>query len=93
MILAAGCFAKSSPRFHQALLNNRFIGADLRRWEAEKTMLRKTKIRATWVISIMFSISIAVLYSHLWLQLMLMFIAAVLLYFLWRVPESVTEEY
>lgn len=88
MILAAGCFAKSSPRFHQALLNNRFIGADLRRWESERTMLRVTKIRATWVIVVMFSLSIAILYDSHWLQLMLIGVAAILLFFLWRVPEQ-----
>jgi len=91
MILAAGCFAKSSPRFHQALLNNRWIGQDLQRWEREHTMLRITKIRATWVIVIMFSISIAILMGKLWLQTMLVGIAVILLFFLWRVPESKNE--
>ena len=91
MILAAGCFAKSSPRFHQALLNNRWIGEDLQRWEREHTMLRITKIRATWVIVIMFSISIAVLMGKLWLQAMLVGTALILLFFLWRVPESKNE--
>lgn len=88
MILAAGCFAKSSPRFHQALLNNRFIGKDLQRWEQERTMQRITKIRATWVIVVMFSIPIAILYERLGLQLMLVSIAMVLLFFMWRVPEE-----
>ena len=88
MILAAGCFAKSSPRFHQALLNNRFIGKDLQRWESERTMLRVTKIRATWVIVVMFSLSIAILYERPWLQAMLVTIAVILLFFLWRVPEQ-----
>jgi len=27
MIVALACFAKSSPRFHQMLLNNRYIGS------------------------------------------------------------------
>ncbi|WEJ62981.1 YbaN family protein [Thiomicrorhabdus lithotrophica] len=91
MILAAGCFAKSSPRFHQALLNNRWIGQDLQRWERERTMLRITKIRATWVIVIMFSISIAILMGKFWIQGMLVGIAVILLFFLWRVPESKNE--
>ncbi len=89
MILAAGCFAKSSPRFHQALLNNRWIGADLQRWERERTMLRATKKKATWVIVVMFSISIAVLADKPWLQIMLVTIAVILLFFLWRVREQV----
>ncbi|WP_321324875.1 YbaN family protein [Thiomicrorhabdus sp.] len=91
MILAAGCFAKSSPRFHLALLNNRWIGQDLQRWEREHTMLRVTKIRATWVIVVMFTISIAVLMGKLWLQCMLIGIAVMLLFFLWRVPEGIEQ--
>ncbi len=89
MILAAACFAKSSPRFHQALLNNRWIGDDLQRWEKQQTILRSTKKRATWMIVVMFSLSISILSGHPWLQSMLLGLAFVLLFFLWRVPESV----
>lgn len=88
MILAAGCFAKSSPRFHQALLNNRWIGADLQRWETQRTLLRSTKKRATWVILVMFSLSIALLYERLELQLALAITAIILLFFIWRVAEQ-----
>lgn len=88
MILAAACFAKSSPRFHQALLNNRFIGDDLKRWEQQGTMLRSTKKKATWIIVVTFSVSIFVLMDKLWLQGLLIAIAAILLLFLWRVPEQ-----
>lgn len=88
MILAAGCFARSSPRFHQALLQNRWIGSDLQRWEKTHTMLRSTKKRATWVIVIMFSISITLLSGLLWLQGILATTAALLLWFIWRVAEQ-----
>ncbi|WP_319380292.1 YbaN family protein [Thiomicrorhabdus sp.] len=91
MILAAACFAESSPRFHKALLSNRYIGADLRRWENERTMLRATKKRATWVILVTFSISIAIVHDRYWLQLMLISIGAVLLFFMWRIPEKNSE--
>ncbi|GAB6071253.1 DUF454 family protein [Thiomicrorhabdus hydrogeniphila] len=92
MILAAACFAKSSPRFHQALLNNRWIGQDLKRWEQEHTMLRITKVRATWVIVLMFSLSIAILIGRPWLQLMLICIAIILLFFMWRIAEAPVEK-
>jgi uncharacterized membrane protein YbaN (DUF454 family) len=88
MILSAACFARSSPRFHQALLHNRWIGEDLQRWETNQTMQRVTKKRATWVIGITFSLSIGLLWGHVALQLMLLGIAALLLFFLWRVAEE-----
>ena len=93
MILAAACFAKSSPRFHQALLNNRWIGADLRRWEATKTMKRSTKKRATWIILVTFSVSIAFVWGMLALQVMLIAIASLLLFFLWRIAEQVEKPF
>jgi len=88
MILALGCFAKSSPRFYKALLNNRFCGEDLRLWEKDKTMSRDAKKRATIMIIIMFSISIFLLMGHWKLQIMLVVMAIILLFFLWKVAEK-----
>jgi hypothetical protein len=88
MILATMCFASSSPKFHQALLSNRWFGADLRRWEATRTMKRRTKKHATVVIILSFSVSIAVLWGEVVLQSMLLILAIVLLYFLWKISEE-----
>lgn len=89
MILAAACFASSSPRFHQALLNNRWFGDDLCRWESSRAMSRRTKKRATSAIFITFSVSIAVLWGNVWLQIFLLTVALLLLFFLWRISEDV----
>lgn len=88
MILSAACFAESSPRFHQLLLNNRWFGEDLQRWERNKTMKRTTKKRATWVIVISFTLSISILWEHTMVQLLLFFLALVLLFLLWRIAEN-----
>lgn len=92
MILSAACFAKSSPRFHKALLNNRWIGEDLRRWEESRTMQRATKIRATWLIGATFTLSILLLWESMELQFTLLGIALLLLFFLWRVAEGVASD-
>ncbi|MGM0540813.1 MAG: YbaN family protein [Pseudomonadota bacterium] len=92
MILSATCFAKSSPRFYYALLNNRWIGEDLRRWEESRTMQRVTKRRATWVIGITFTLSILLLWGSLVLQFTLLGIALLLLFFLGRVAEGVASD-
>lgn len=87
MILSAACFAESSPRFHKMLLNNRWFGEDLRRWECNKTMQRATKKRATWVIMITFTLSISILWGNTVWQLVLLCTAFLLLFFLWRIAE------
>ncbi len=87
MILSAACFAESSPRFHKMLLNNRWFGDDLRRWERSKTMKRATKKRATWIIVITFTLSISLLWGNTIWQLVLLLTAILLLFFLWRIAE------
>ncbi len=88
MILSAACFAESSPRFHNMLLNNRWFGNDLHRWERNKTMKRETKKQATWVIFISFTLSISILWGNMLWQVLLLTIAITLLFLLWRIQES-----
>lgn len=85
MILALGLFANSSPRFHAMLLNNRWIGDDLKRWEKFKCMKTKTKLRAMSLILVTFLISILMLMDNINLQIMLVIIGLILLFFLSRV--------
>ena len=89
LIIALALFSKSSPRFHQLLLNNAWFGPSLRQWENTKTLSRKNKRRASIVIVITFSISIAILYSRIELQVMLVCIAMALLFFIWQIKEEV----
>jgi len=87
LILALSCFAKSSPRFHQALLNNRFFGEPLRQWEENRSLTRRTKIKAAALIILTFSISIFILQDKPPLQIGLSSLAVVLLFFIWRLKE------
>ncbi|MDQ7004891.1 MAG: YbaN family protein [Ghiorsea sp.] len=91
MIIAAGLFSRSSPRFHQMLLNNRWFGEVLRNWEEHGVVSRHIKMRATLLIALTFFISITILYQHLGLQLMLVGIAFILLFFLWRLKEEAKD--
>jgi len=88
MIVAAALFAKSSPRFHRMLLNNKYVGDVLRDWEERHVVSRTIKKRATMLIFITFSISIVILHAHTALQIMLVTIATALLFFLWRFKED-----
>jgi len=88
MILAAAIFSRSSPRFHQMLLNNRWFGEVLKDWEERGVLARSIKRKSTLMIVLTFLISIAILYERPALQLMLVGIAATLLFFLWRIKED-----
>jgi uncharacterized membrane protein YbaN (DUF454 family) len=88
LIVALALFSKSSPRFHQMLLNNAKFGPILRQWENNKTLSRKTKHKAFFLIIITFSVSVAIFNNKIQLQLLLVGIAIVLLFFLWRVKEQ-----
>ena len=88
LILALGCFAESSPRFHRMLLENKWFGPPLAQWEQNKTIRRKIKHKVILLIIATFSISIAVLSGRIELQLMLVCFCLILLGFVWRLKES-----
>ncbi len=88
LIVALACFSKSSPRFHQMLLNNRWFGQVLQEWEEKKTVSRQVKYKACVLIIIVFSISIAILAGKIELQLSLAGLALILLFFIWRLKEE-----
>ena len=88
LILALALFSKSSPRFHQMLLDNKWFGPSLKQWEQDKTLARTTKYKATTLIVITFTVSITILHGRINLQLMLGGIAVFLLFFIWRIKEN-----
>ena len=87
LIVALALFSKSSPRFRQMLLKNAWFGPILKQWENNKTVSRRTKYKAFCLIIITFSISVAILDDQIQLQLLLVGIAVVLLFFIWRIKE------
>lgn len=90
LLIASALFAKSSPRFHQMLLNNRWFGPIIRQWEETRTLSRKIKYKASFLIVIVFSISLFLLKNNIYIQILLIGIASALLFFLWRIKEEVT---
>lgn len=87
LIAALVFFSKSSPRFHQMLLNNKSFGPILKQWEERKTLSRKTKYKASLLIIISFSITIAIFNNNLQYQLLLVTMAIILLFLIWRIKE------
>jgi len=90
LILALACFSKSSPRFHRMLLNHKWFGPPLSQWEQSHTIKRQIKHRVMLLIIVSFTISITILSGRLSLQLMLVGIGLILLWFVSRLKESET---
>ena len=88
LILALFLFSKSSPRFHQMLLDNPWFGPGLRQWEADRSLARPIKYKATGLIILTFGISIYLVADNFWLQAMLVLLGVGLLVFLWRLKEA-----
>lgn len=58
VLLAAGCFSRSSPRFHRWLLNSSLFGKMIQNWQNEGYVEPHTKKRALCVVAITFTLSI-----------------------------------
>jgi uncharacterized membrane protein YbaN (DUF454 family) len=83
ILLAAWCFARSSPRFHHWLLYRSWFGGYLRHWQKHRAA--GAKPRAIAVILVTFAISLW-LVKMMWVRILLLVILACLLIFMWRIP-------
>ncbi|PTE14358.1 YbaN family protein [Pseudogemmobacter blasticus] len=59
VILAAACFAQSSPRLHDWLLGHRVFGPAIQNWRDHRAIPRKGKIAAVIAMAAAFGLSVA----------------------------------
>ncbi|SFN36450.1 hypothetical protein SAMN05216516_10672 [Izhakiella capsodis] len=85
LLLAAWCFARSSPRFHYWLLNRSWFASYLRHWQTHRALPVGARRQAIGVTILSFAISLWLI-KLLWLRVILLLILAVLLWFMLRLP-------
>ncbi|CNI09357.1 DUF454 family protein [Yersinia mollaretii] len=85
LLLAAWCFARSSPRFHHWLLYRSWFGSYIRTWQQHRALLPGVKWKAILVTVLTFAISLW-LVKIWWVRGLLLVILTVLLLFMWRMP-------
>jgi len=85
VLLAAWCFARSSPRFHHWLLWRSPFGRYLRHWQRHRAMPPVAKGRAMALTLATFCLSIW-LVKILWVRLFLGVMLCFLLLMMWRIP-------
>jgi uncharacterized membrane protein YbaN (DUF454 family) len=86
VLLAAGCFAKASPRLHAWLLAHRWMGPMVRDWEANRSLPLKVKWLATTMMSIMVGLSAWHLWARPWLSGVVVAAGMLGAWVVWRIP-------
>lgn len=85
LILAASCFAKSSPRLHKKLLDNRVFGPLIRDWNDHRSIPKKGKVIA--IVSMIAAVSWSCyVLDNIYLQLMVVLLVSWPLYFIIKLP-------
>ncbi|MBX4197752.1 YbaN family protein [Candidatus Parcubacteria bacterium] len=92
VVLAVWCYARSSERFHKALLNNRWLGPALRNWQEHRSISRNAKIWAVTTQTLFSALSIyqvsTVVRSPLGIQITLGLISIGISYYVLSRPTT-----
>jgi len=86
MLLAAACYAKSSSRFYNWIMNNRIFGPIIREWREHRSIPRKAKTIAMLLIVFTFGTSIVFFVPLFSVQVLLIILLIFMLFFMWRIP-------
>lgn len=89
ILLAAGCWARSSRRFHFWLINHRFFGKYVRDWEDRRAVPHYAK----WLATIMMAISTTMMFYQLpadmiWVAWVIAAACSVVVIILFRLPNA-----
>lgn len=87
LLLAAACFAKSSPRLHRRLLENKLLGPLIKNWEETRSIPKRAKTIAFVMIAMVAVHSVWMLDTLAYKVLLLMVLIFPVV-FLWRLPVT-----
>ena len=88
LLLAAACYARGSERFYRWLLNNRLFGPSIRAWRRDRSMPVKAKRTAIILVVITFGVTVGFFVTGLVARVLLVLLAAGIVFILWRIPAS-----
>lgn len=89
VLLSAFSFARSSPRFHDWLVNHRVFGPVIRDWNRNRTIGRRAKLLATVAVAVTLTLSLLYRVDPLIILVqVLVFIPSMT--FIWTRPDGQT---
>lgn len=90
VLVAAACFARSSPRLHRWLLANRVFGPLIRDWQESRSVAPRTKAVAIATIVAFGILTVTVLLDHTLLRLAVGVTMLAVIVWLTRLPARPT---
>ena len=87
ILLAASCFAKSSPRFHYWLVNHTFFGPIVRNFSHNEAIPRDICIRVIVFITCTLGLTIFLI-NQLWVTVTLSVLGIIFCAYLWQSSKS-----
>lgn len=87
LLLAAACFARSSPRFHRWLLDHPSFGPLVREWQEHRSIPYRTKLFAIGLMMSSIAVSLIFFVRPAWLQAVLGALGVMLAVWLYRIPS------
>jgi len=92
MLLAAACFARSSRRFYNWIMNNRIFGPLIQNWRKYRSIPRRAKWTAIFLMLSTFGASIIFFVPYFYLKIALAILCISMVIFMWRIPERELTE-
>lgn len=87
LILAAACFARSSDRFYNWLLNHRIVGPSLHAWRHHRQIPRWVKPRAIAAVLLAFGLSAWLALDETWMRVAWLALGMAVAAFIARLPS------
>jgi uncharacterized membrane protein YbaN (DUF454 family) len=86
VLVAAYCFARSSERFHTALLRHKHFGPAIQNWQTHRCISRQSKGYAIGLIALSFGVTTALVLESSLFRVLLVALGAALVLYLYRLP-------
>ena len=87
LLLATACFARSSRRFYNWLMNHPVFGPLIVEWRTYRSIPWRAKLMAITMMILTFGSSILFFVHGIWLQLALAFFCMTMAVWLYRIPS------
>ena len=92
LLMAAACYARSSERFYQKLITNRFLGGYIRNHREGRGMRRRDKIVTIAALWLGIGATMIWTVEALWLHLLLLAIALGVTIHVVKLPDFVIDD-